>query len=99
MDKELWKRILDNSEILSYYDGPQLLTGLGYLVLRLAGDERFLVVRPTTGDLHKFMNSKLCLRSVISNCSLFWIVEENSVIIELNELPDNDDLPDPGFYL
>lgn len=100
MDKELWKRILDNSVVLSYYDGPQILTGLGYLAIRLAGNERFLVIRPILGDLRKFMNGIICLRSVITSCSLFWIVEEGrNVIIELNELPDEDDLPDPGFYL
>ena len=53
MDKELWKRILDSS-VLAYYDGPQILTGLGYLALRLAGNERFLVIRPTLGDLRDF---------------------------------------------
>ena len=101
MNQTIWEEIKKNSEILAYYDCPQLFTAFGYYMILAEPDDEYLVSIVSNNTIEEFKKGTLELKSLILLKSDSWFLvkdkESNFECIKLDSL-DEDLLPIEGYY-
>ena len=102
MNQVIWEEIKKNSEVLAYYDCPQLFTAFDYYVVLAEPGEEFLVSIVSPKALEEFKKGTIDLRSLVLLKSDAWFLvndEENNFTCTKLETVEDEYLPEKGYYM
>lgn len=101
MNQVIWEEIKKNSEILAYYDCPQLFTAFGYYIVLAEPGEEYLVSIIPSIALEEFRKGAIDLRSLILLKSNAWFLINEENTFECTKLESLDEylLPESGYCM
>jgi hypothetical protein len=101
MNQVIWEEIKKNSEILAYYDCPQLFTAFGYYIVLAEPGEEYLVSIVPSIALEEFRKGAIDLRSLILLKSNAWFLINEENTFECIKLESLDEylLPESGYCM
>ena len=101
MNQVIWEEIKKNSEILAYYDCPQLFTAFKYYIVLAEPGEEYLVSIVPSIALEEFRKGAIDLRSLILLKSNAWFLINEENTFECTKLESLDEylLPESGYYM
>ena len=103
MTKQEWNILKKSSNVLVYYDEPQVFTLNGNIIAILVDDNKYLVsINNNSIDIEKFKNGEIDLRSLfIPKLNRTFILVTDCPEYNCENLTEIDEtyLPKSGFYL